>query len=146
MTCDIKIEEVFNGYIVTIGCQRMVIEGRSGMEDARQQLLGELSLYLQDRDGIEKSRRRRFGRKKRGLEHTHTHVCPPADGHRHTVANVGHNHPDHDHDNARPVSLAEGIHHIQQFEVTNTYHHHVMPHTNTDIDHTMRTGSLDFSK
>lgn len=96
MTCDIKIEEVFNGYIVTIGCQRIVFGGGVSMADARMQLTIALNAYLVDRDGTEKAWRERFGRKKRASEHTHTHVYPMA-GHQHTLANVGHNHPDHEH-------------------------------------------------
>jgi len=59
---DIKIEEVFNGFIVTIGCRRVVIEGRGSMASARVELMGKLTAYLADREGTEKSWRKQFGR------------------------------------------------------------------------------------
>ena len=85
MTYDIKIEEVFNGYIVTIGCQRIVMEGRSSMEHARQRLMTELEAYLVDPHGTEKAWRERFGRKKEETsEHRHSvHSLQQVESHNH---------------------------------------------------------------
>jgi len=96
---DIKIEEVFNGYIVTIGCQRFVFGGGTSMAASRVELVTALTAYLADREGTETAWRKRFGRE--GLPPGgHTHPVP--DAHR------------HDH-NPRPVPLAAGHHHDLQF-------------------------------
>ena len=78
MTYDIKIEEVFNGYIVTIGCQRFVFGGCNGMAEALTQLTIALNAYLTDRDGAEKVWRERFGRE----------VSTPHSEHRHDLSGV----------------------------------------------------------
>jgi len=143
---DIKIEEVFNGYIVTIGCQRFVFGGGTSMAASRVELQAALTAYLHDREGVEKAWRKRFGREVSASAHTHTHVYPSSD-HRHTFANIGHNHPDHDH-NVRPVSLAEGIHHDIQFVPVTCTDRSNETDTRADHDHTGYTGGVgyDFSK
>lgn len=59
---DIKIEEVFNGFIVTIGCQRFVFGGSVSMAASRVELQAALTAYLADREGTEKAWSKRFRR------------------------------------------------------------------------------------
>ena len=54
-TRDIKIKKVLNGYIVKIGCQKVVFT-------KRKKLLKELARYWDDPDGVEKEYLNKHGR------------------------------------------------------------------------------------
>lgn len=58
---DINIKEVLNGYIVTIGCETVVVEGEKSFEDAVNRLTKLLSEFLHDRDAMTTSYLKRFG-------------------------------------------------------------------------------------
>ncbi len=61
----IEIVEVLNGFVVTIGCKSIVVEGEKSFEEAIKKLSRKLGGYLRDRDAIEKEWQKRFPTKDR---------------------------------------------------------------------------------
>ena len=62
----IEIEEVLNGYIVTIGCMTVIIEGQKSIEEAQDRLFKELKGYFANRTKVEAEWMKRFEGAKRG--------------------------------------------------------------------------------